>query len=64
MQLVALLVVLLLAGLAMGRLGGMLSPRPGAAARPDQTLRQVERASEAASQAERQRLEQAMKALR
>ncbi len=64
MPLIALLVALLLAGLAIGRMGGTLSPQPGATSPPAPTTRGVERATEAASQAERQRLDEAMKALR
>lgn len=64
MRLIALLVVLVLAGWAMGRMGGVLTPGPGPSTPPSRTMRQVQQASDAASQAERQRLEQAMKALR
>ena len=64
MQLIALLVVLVLAGLVMGRMGGTNPPQPGAAVSPSQTTREVEQATGAAAQAERQRLNEAMKALR
>lgn len=64
MQLMALMVVLVLAGLLIGRMGVGLSPQPGPIASPSQMTRQAEQATEAASQAERQHLEDAMKALR
>lgn len=64
MQVVALLVVVLLAGLLIGRLGGGPPAQPGPAANPIETTRQVKQASEAASRAEQQRLNAAMKMLR
>lgn len=66
MRLVALLVVVLLAALLMGRLGGGLPPvTPGAGDQPaPRTLPEVEKVVEDAGQADRQRLEEAMKGLR
>ena len=64
MRLIALLVVLVLAGLFVGRGQGLLAPKPGPAATPGASLRQVERAAEAAGQADRRRLDAAMQGLR
>ena len=64
MQLIALLVVLVVVGLLMGRMEGVFKPGPGPSATPEQTTRQVEKITDAASRADRQRLDDAMKALR
>jgi hypothetical protein len=66
MQLIALLVVLVLAGLMLARGSGGLSPKPGATATPtpSQTTREVEQATEASSQAELKHRDDVMKALR
>lgn len=64
MPLIALLVVLGLAGLLMGRLARPLSPRPGAIATPAETTRGVQQATDAAAQAEQQRRDAVMKLLR
>ncbi len=66
MQLVVLLLVLVIAGAWMSRLGGgpSLSPLPPNAPRPTETLQRLDKAVEEAGQADRQRLDDAMKGLR
>lgn len=64
MPLIALLVVLGLAGLLMGRLTGPPSPRPGAITTPSETTRGVLQATDAAARAEQQRRDAVMKLLR
>lgn len=64
MQLVALLVVVVITALLMGRLGGGPAV-PGAADAPARrTLPQVEKVVEGAGQQDQQRLDEAMKGLR
>ncbi len=65
MQLVALLLVALIVGVLSSRFGmGSLFAPAEKAPRPSQTIQQVEKRVEAASQADQQRLDEAMKALR
>lgn len=66
MQLIALLVVLVLGGLVMGRMGGgsLLAPGQPPQPSPAQTTAGVEKATEASSQAEQRHVEEAMKGLR
>jgi hypothetical protein len=64
MQLVALLVVVVITALLMGRLGGGPAGPGGAEQPARRTLPQVEKLVEGAGQKNQQRLEEAMKGLR
>lgn len=63
MPLIALLVALGLVGLLLGRFAGAPTTRPGTVATPAETIRGVQQATDAASRAEQQQRDAAIRVL-